>query len=99
MQSTVGIAILNRERIDFLAEQTEEAAAAVRRGHTDHSNCVADCLFSVSAGDDVLNRSGAYLGVCFAAHKMQISALNLQGPFCIFFDACEADELDRFNRP
>jgi hypothetical protein len=37
MQSRVDIAKLNRERIDFLAEQIEEAAAAVRRGHTHHS--------------------------------------------------------------
>src|SRR5260370_884187 len=97
VQSSVEIMIVNGERIDFLGEQTKEEAAAVRCGDTHHSNCLADRLFSISAGDDVLNRSGAYFGVCFAADKMQISVLNLQGSFCIFFDVWEADELDRLN--
>src|SRR6266851_1376588 len=97
VQSPVSIAIPNGERVDLLAEQTQEAAAAVGRSHTYRPNCLADSLFSVGAGDNILNGRGAYVGGCFGVDKMQISAFNVQRSLCILFHAREADKLNRFN--
>src|SRR5260370_33991806 len=76
VQAPVRIAILNGKRVDFCAEYTQDAAAAVGRSHTHNAHRLADRLSTVGAGNDVLNGSGASVTDLVTVDKMHVSRLN-----------------------
>src|SRR5260370_8371782 len=85
MQSPIRVAILNRERIDFRAEQTQESASPVRREHCERSEGPSKHALAVILGDDILDGMDRHTNFCPGVCKLKSPFFVFPIPTCVCF--------------
>src|SRR5438874_5753799 len=93
MQSPIRVAILNRERIDFRAEQTQESASSVRREHCERSEGPSKHALAVILGDDILDGMDRHTNFCPGACKLKAPVFECQIPACVCSHAHQTCDL------
>ncbi len=93
VQSAIRVAILNRERIGFRAEQTQESAAPVRREHCERSERPSKHTLAVIVSDDILDGMNGHTNLCPGGGKLKAPVFERQIPTCICFHAHQTGDL------